>query len=181
MIVAESALGRMTQKSPVGAFRFFGKKKWISFGGWINAVIPILIVPYYSVIGGWVIKYLAEYIRGNGAKLAEDGYFGSFISNGVSTELCFVIFCLVTLAIIYAGVQNEADDAGSRITFRGDCHLFCDKTGSYCGCEIFSGSECTEFFMDDSRSCDGADVLFAVNCHGYPDHIWFLYEEGYVH
>ena len=106
MIVAESALGRMTQKSPVGAFRFFGKKKWISFGGWINAVIPILIVPYYSVIGGWVIKYLAEYIRGNGAKLAEDGYFGSFISNGVSTELCFVIFCLVTLAIIYAGVQN---------------------------------------------------------------------------
>ena len=106
MIVAESALGRMTQKSPVGAFRFFGKKKWISFGGWINAVIPILIVPYYSVIGGWVIKYLAEYIRGNGAKLAEDGYFGSFISNGVSTEFCFVIFCLVTLAIIYAGVQN---------------------------------------------------------------------------
>ena len=101
-----SALGRMTQKSPVGAFRSFGKKKWISFGGWINAIIPILIVPYYSVIGGWVIKYLAEYIRGNGTKLAEDGYFGSFISNGVSTELCFVIFCLITLAIIYAGVQN---------------------------------------------------------------------------
>ena len=47
MIVAESALGRMTQKSPVGAFRSFGKKKWISFGGWINAIIPILIVPYY--------------------------------------------------------------------------------------------------------------------------------------
>lgn len=92
MIVAESALGRMTQKSPVGAFRFFGKKKWISFGGWINAIIPILIVPYYSVIGGWVIKYLAEYIRGNGAKLAEDGYFGSFISNGVSTELLFCHF-----------------------------------------------------------------------------------------
>ena len=68
MIVAESALGRMTQKSPVGAFRSFGKKKWISFGGWINAIIPILIVPYYSVIGGWVIKYLAEYIRGNGTK-----------------------------------------------------------------------------------------------------------------
>ena len=76
MIVAESALGRMTQKSPVGAFRFFGKKKWISFGGWINAVIPILIVPYYSVIGGWVIKYLAGYILGQGKELAADGYFG---------------------------------------------------------------------------------------------------------
>ena len=106
MIVAETALGRMTKKSPVGAFAKFGKSQWLSFGGWINAIIPILIVPYYSVIGGWVIKYLAEYIRGNGTKLAEDGYFGSFISNGVSTELCFVIFCLITLAIIYAGVQN---------------------------------------------------------------------------
>ena len=106
MIVAETALGRMTKKSPVGAFASFGKKGGLSFGGWINAIIPILIVPYYSVIGGWVIKYLAEYIRGNGTKLAEDGYFGSFISNGVSTELCFVIFCLITLAIIYAGVQN---------------------------------------------------------------------------
>ena len=48
MIVAETALGRMTKKSPVGAYESFGKSKWLSFGGWINAVIPILIVPYYS-------------------------------------------------------------------------------------------------------------------------------------
>ena len=109
MIVAESALGRMTRKSPVGAFRSFAKGKkvgWLSFGGWINAIIPVLIVPYYSVIGGWVVKYLFEYIRGNGSKLAEDGYFSGFISNGGATELCFVIFCMVTLVIIYAGVQN---------------------------------------------------------------------------
>ena len=60
MIVAETALGRMTKKSPGGAFGKFGKSKWLSFGGWINAIIPILIVPYNSVIGGWVIKYLDE-------------------------------------------------------------------------------------------------------------------------
>ena len=106
MIVAESAIGRMTRKSPVGAFRSFGKKKWLSFGGWINAIIPVLIVPYYSVIGGWVIKYLVEYIKGNGKNLAKDGYFTDFISNGVSTELCFIVFCLFTLGIIFAGVQN---------------------------------------------------------------------------
>ena len=58
MIMAETALGRMTRKSPVGAFAASGKGRWRAFGGWINAVIPILIVPYYSVIGGWVIKYL---------------------------------------------------------------------------------------------------------------------------
>ena len=81
MIVAETTLGRMTRKSPVGAFGTFGKSKWLS-AGWINAIIPVLIVPYYSVIGGWVIKYLAEYLRGNAARLADDGYFGTFISNG---------------------------------------------------------------------------------------------------
>lgn len=106
MIVAETSLGRMTKKSPVGAFGYFGKSKWLSFGGWINAVIPILIVPYYSVIGGWVIKYLFGYITGQSASLAQDGYFSDFISNGVSTEICFLIFALFTLLIIYAGVRN---------------------------------------------------------------------------
>ncbi|MEE0784623.1 MAG: sodium-dependent transporter [Oscillospiraceae bacterium] len=106
MIVAETALGRMTGKSPVGAFAAFGKTKWRSCGGWINAIIPVLIVPYYSVIGGWVIKYLVGYLSGHGAQLAADGYFTSFISSGVSTEVCFVIFALFTLGIIFAGVRN---------------------------------------------------------------------------
>ena len=106
MIMAETSLGRMTRKSPVGAFQSFGKSKLLSAGGWINAIIPILIVPYYSVIGGWVIKYLAEYVIGQGQLLAMDEYFGSFISNGLSTEICFLIFTFFTLGIIYAGVRN---------------------------------------------------------------------------
>ena len=109
MIVAETTLGRMTRKSPVGAFGTFGKSKWLSAGGWINAIIPVLIVPYYSVIGGWVIKYLAEYLRGNAARLADDGYFGTFISNGGSAELVFCDFQLLTVAIIYAGVRNGVE------------------------------------------------------------------------
>ncbi len=106
MIVAETSIGRMTKKSPVGAFASFGKAKWLSFGGWINAIIPILIVPYYSVIGGWVIKYLAEYVMGHAEALATDGYFSSFISSGATTEICFLIFVFITLSIIFAGVRN---------------------------------------------------------------------------
>ena len=64
MIIAESAIGRMTRKSPVGAYAHFGKDWMFKAGGWINAIIPILIVPYYSVIGGWVCKYLFGYIQG---------------------------------------------------------------------------------------------------------------------
>lgn len=110
MIMAETALGRMTGKSPVGAYASFAKPGkhggFLGFGGWINAIIPVLIVPYYSVIGGWVIKYLVEYLLGNGHALAADGYFGAFISNGLSAELCFIVFALATLFVIYAGVRN---------------------------------------------------------------------------
>ena len=109
MIMAETALGRMTRKSPVGAFAAFGKGRWRAFGGWINAVIPILIVPYYSVIGGWVIKYLVGYITGHGSELAQDGYFSSFIANGASVEIVFLLFTLLTLGIIFAGVRNGVE------------------------------------------------------------------------
>ena len=106
MIIAETSLGRMTKKSPVGAYESFGKSKLLSAGGWINAVIPILIVPYYSVIGGWVIKYLFEYLLGHGQALAADDYFSGFISNGFPAEICFLIFTMFTVVIIYMGVRN---------------------------------------------------------------------------
>ena len=82
LIMAETSLGRMTRKSPVGAFESFGNSRFISIGGWINAIIPILIVPYYSVIGGWVIKYLIEYFAGHSKTLAGDAYFTTFIPMG---------------------------------------------------------------------------------------------------
>lgn len=106
MIMAETALGRLTKKSPVGAFSAFGHTWSFRFGGWINAIVPMLIVPYYSTIGGWVIKYMFEYIRGNGTELAADGYFTGFISGGFSAEIWCLVFALVTLVVIYAGVEN---------------------------------------------------------------------------
>ena len=113
MIMAETALGRMTHKSPVSAYGAFAKpgrkNGFLGFGGWINAVIPVLIVPYYSVIGGWVIKYLFEYLRGNAQGLAENGYFSAFIADGASAEVCFLLFAFFTLGIIFAGVRNGVE------------------------------------------------------------------------
>jgi len=106
MIVAETALGRMTKKSPVGAFSAAGKSRRWRLGGWINAIIPMLIVPYYSTIGGWVIKYLFEYLRGNASAVAADGYFTAFLSSGTSVELWFLLFAAATLIIVFAGVRN---------------------------------------------------------------------------
>lgn len=109
LIVSETALGRMTKKSPVGAFGTFGKGFVFRFGGWINAIIPMLIVPYYSVIGGWVTKYLFEYLRGNTIALAEDGYFTGFIAEGFSAEVWFLLFTLAVVAVLFAGVKQGVE------------------------------------------------------------------------
>ena len=106
MIIAETAIGRKTKKSPVGAFAKFGNSILERGGGWINAIIPILICPYYSTIGGWVIKYLFEYLRGNTTGVTEDGYFTGFITGGYEAELWFLLFIMAILVVIFLGVQN---------------------------------------------------------------------------
>ncbi len=109
LIVSETALGRMTKKSPVGAFQVFSEKLPFKVGGWINAVIPMLIVPYYSVIGGWVVKYLFEYLRGGTQVLAQDDYFTGFISDGISAEVWFLLFSLVVIVVLFAGVKHGVE------------------------------------------------------------------------
>ena len=109
LIMSETALGRMTGKSPVGAFRYFGNSISFKLGGWLNAVIPMLIVPYYSSIGGWVIKYLAEYLRGNVTEVAQDGYFTSFIADSNQVELWFLVFAVIVFVVILAGVKNGVE------------------------------------------------------------------------
>ncbi len=111
MIVTETSLGRKTKRGPIGAFCHYGKAKGFRFGGWINAIIPMLIVPYYSAIGGWVVKYLFEYLKGNASLLAQDTYFTGFLSEPVSMEICFVIFVLVTYLVVVGGVQNGVERA----------------------------------------------------------------------
>ena len=106
MIVAETAIGRNTKKSPVGAFNTLSNNKFMSVGGWINAIIPILIVPYYSVIGGWVCKYLFEYIRSDAATIASDSFFVDFISDGSKSEFWFIVFAALVLGVIFMGVEN---------------------------------------------------------------------------
>ena len=109
LMMSESALGRMTEKSPVGAFSAFSKKGIVKAGGWINAVIPMLILPYYSVIGGWVCKYLFEYITGNVHGTAQDDFFTGFITSAGDAELWFIVFAALTLIVIVLGVENGVE------------------------------------------------------------------------
>lgn len=102
LMIGEIALGRKTGLSAIEAFRKISKK--FAFIGVIVSVIPMIILPYYSVIGGWVTKYLFAFVTGGGADAAADGYFGSFISKTGEPILWFAIFIGVTALIVMLGV-----------------------------------------------------------------------------
>ena len=106
MIIAETVIGRASGRSPVSAFRTFSGSRLMNAGGWLNALIPILIMPYYSVIGGWVTRYLFAYMTTSAGEIASDQFFSDFISNGTSSECWFLIFALMVLIIILLGVKN---------------------------------------------------------------------------
>ena len=97
------------KKKPGWSFPQIRKELPFHLGGWINAVIPMMIVPYYSVIGGWVLKYLFEYIRGNANLVAQDGYFNSFITSSMEVEIWFLIFAALVFIVILAGVKNGVE------------------------------------------------------------------------
>ncbi len=104
LVMAETALGRKTGASAITAFGKLSKKH--NFIGVINAVIPMLIVPYYSVIGGWVIKYFIDFLTGKSAVSATDGYFGSFITATYSPIIWSILFILATLVFVILGVKG---------------------------------------------------------------------------
>ncbi len=104
LMTAEIAIGRKTGLSAIGAFRALNKK--YSFVGYIAAIIPAIILPYYSVIGGWVTKYLTEYVTGGVSDVAHDAFFGNFISQSVSPALWFMVFLGITLVVVLCGVEK---------------------------------------------------------------------------
>ncbi len=104
LMTAEIAIGRKTGLSAIGAFKALNKK--FSFIGYIAALVPIIILPYYSVIGGWVAKYLCVFVSGQGTDAASDGYFNGFISDVSSPIFWFALFIGATALIVLFGVEK---------------------------------------------------------------------------
>ncbi len=104
LMVGEIALGRKTQLSAVSAFSRLNKK--YSFLGYLAALVPVIILPYYSVIGGWVTKYLADFVSGKSQQAAADGYFNGFIEKTGEPLLYFLLFILLTFIVVLFGVEK---------------------------------------------------------------------------
>ena len=104
LMIAEIEIGRKTGLSAIGAFKALDKR----FGavGYLAAIIPIIIFPYYSVIGGWVIKYLVTFGSGGGMAAANDNYFGTFAAGTAEPLIYFFIFIAFTALVVWFGVEK---------------------------------------------------------------------------
>ena len=117
LMITEIALGRKTGLSCIGAYRALNSK--FRFLGWLASLVPIIITPYYCVIGGWVIKYFFEFLRGQAAATTADTYFTNFISVSEGGLLgnplfWFILFVVFTAGVVLFGVQKGIEKA-SRI------------------------------------------------------------------
>ncbi len=104
LMTAEIALGRKTGLSAIGAFSALNKR--YRFVGVLVTLVPVIIFPYYSVIGGWVIKYFFTFLTGVVSAAAEDTYFTGFISGVSEPIVWFVIFTAIAAAVVICGVEK---------------------------------------------------------------------------
>lgn len=108
LMAAEIALGRKTGLSAIGAFRVLDKR--FSFVGYLAAIVPAIILPYYSVIGGWVTKYLVAFIDGNAMNTTHDDYFTGFISSTAEPLIWFLVFIGITAVVVMCGVEKGVEN-----------------------------------------------------------------------
>lgn len=112
LLTTEIAIGRKTKQSPLTAYGNV-KKGW-GFLGVISCLVPMIIMPYYCVIGGWVIKYFIAFLTGEGVQAAGDGYFTGYITSEVQPLVFFVVFLGLCAFIVFRGV-NKGIESSSKV------------------------------------------------------------------
>lgn len=103
LLTTDLAIGRRTGKSAIFAYRSMDKK-W-GFLGFITFLVPVIIMTYYSVIGGWISHYILLFLKGDVALAAENNCFTSFLASNASVYYS-LIFMLITALIVYGGVEK---------------------------------------------------------------------------
>lgn len=104
LMITEIAIGRKTGKSAIEAYGALNKK-W-DFLGKISSAVPMIILPYYCVIGGWVIKYFFVFVTGQGHAAAGEGYFDGFISQATEPIVWLLIYIAFTAVVVMLGVEK---------------------------------------------------------------------------
>lgn len=104
LMTAEIAIGRKTGLSAIGAFGKLSKK--YAFIGYIEAIVPMIILPYYCVIGGWVTKYFAIFASGGAQASVANGFFEAFIGHPTEPLAWFFVYLAATAVVVWLGVEK---------------------------------------------------------------------------
>lgn len=108
LLITEVTIGRKTGKSVIGAYTALNKR--FTPLGYIAAAVPMIIFPYYCVIGGWVLKYLTVFATGAGSAAADGGdYFSGFIGHAAQPALFLAIFMALTAIAVLLGVRKGVE------------------------------------------------------------------------
>lgn len=113
LLTTEIAIGRKTRQSPLTAYGVI-HPKWKGLG-LLASLVPIIILPYYLAIGGWVLKYLTVFITGKGAEAVADSYFTGFISAQFAPMVFMAVFTILSAVIIFGGVDSGIERASKFI------------------------------------------------------------------
>ena len=112
LLITEISIGRKTGQSPLTAYKAIHPRMgWV---GVLACLVPMLILPYYCAIGGWVLKYLSAFITMQGTAAAADTYFTGFITAQWEPIIWFLIYLTATTLVVYKGV-NKGIEKLSRV------------------------------------------------------------------
>ena len=114
VMLAELALGRKTQRNPVGAYRSLAPGSGWGLAGGLGVLTGLIILSYYSVVAGWTLKYIWVAVSGSlhGATPEAIGAtFNGFIQDPVAVLICHLLFMLLTIRIVMGGIQGGIERA----------------------------------------------------------------------
>ena len=103
-LVTELALGRRTQKHSLELFGSI-KPGW-NFLGKLTFIVPFLIMTYYPIIGGWVLKYCFDFLCGKGQATATNDFFSNFLNSPGELLFWMLVYLFLTAIIVYFGVEK---------------------------------------------------------------------------
>lgn len=156
LLLTDIAIGRKTGMNAGNAYGAISKRwKWV---GHLTFVVPAIIMTYYTVIGGWILKYFVEYVTFNGKELAGSSYFDSFTSSSVAPVVFMLIYLAITAIIVYAGVEKGIEKF-SKIVMPALLILIC-------GIAIYSLTLSNTTISGTTTGLQGAALYFIPSFEG---------------